>query len=447
MENRRVPITLITGYLGAGKTTLLNHILNNQKGYKCAVIVNDIGSVNIDAELIAKGGVVTDLNDNLVPLQNGCICCNLKVDLMKQIVNLVASNKFDYIVIEASGVCEPVPIVQTITMLEDGAQEYDLPAIVKLDNVVSVVDVSRLAYEFGLGEDLLKEDVGEDDIENLIIQQIEFCNKIVLNKVDMLSKEDLGVVKAIIKKLQPEAEMIETNYGEVDVDKILGTNSFDLDKAINSAGWLKAFEEGKGDEEDDEEAHEHHHHHDEDDECHCHDDGEECHCHDEDDEHCHCHEDGEECHCHEDEEHEHHHHHGEGCTCGHCHKDGHSHTEEYGINTFVYYKRQPLDADKFNKFIHSLPKNVIRCKGLVWLANDNVNGYVFEQSGRNVELFQTGPWLASNDKKVIEDVLKESEEIRKEWDEKCGDRMNKIVFIGKDISKKEIFEALDEMLK
>ena len=223
MQNKIIPVTLLTGYLGAGKTTLLNHVLNNQKGYKVAVIVNDIGEVNIDADLIGKGGVVNQTDDSLVPLQNGCICCTLKVDLMQQIVELANTGKFDYILIEASGICEPIPIAQTITAIAEDAASYGLPQICRLDNVVSVVDASRLATEFGCGSYLEKE-VEEEDIENLIIQQIEFCNVIVLNKIDEITKEELEQVKTVIRKLQPKAEIIETNYGKVDVSKILDTH-------------------------------------------------------------------------------------------------------------------------------------------------------------------------------------------------------------------------------
>ena len=255
-ETKIVPITLLTGYLGAGKTTLINYILNNQEGYKVAVIVNDIGEVNIDSELIAKGGIVQEEDASLVPLQNGCICCTLKVDLMQQIVDIIKTRKFDYILIEASGVCEPLPIAQTITVLSEQTEQYGLPKICRLDNVVTVVDSLRLRDEFGCGDSLVKEDIEDEDIENLLIQQIEFCTKIVLNKVDELSEEELNKVKVIIRKLQPKAEIIETNYGKVETSKILNTNAFDFEEASMSAGWIEELNRDDNEEEEEGETEE-----------------------------------------------------------------------------------------------------------------------------------------------------------------------------------------------
>ena len=395
MQNKIIPVTLLTGYLGAGKTTLLNHVLNNQKGYKVAVIVNDIGEVNIDADLIGKGGVVNQTDDSLVPLQNGCICCTLKVDLMQQIVELANTGKFDYILIEASGICEPIPIAQTITAIAEDAASYGLPQICRLDNVVSVVDASRLATEFGCGSYLEKE-VEEEDIENLIIQQIEFCNVIVLNKVDEITKEELEQVKTVIRKLQPKAEIIETNYGKVDVSKILDTRSFNLDEVASSAGWIQELEA-------DEEFEEEHEHNENDD--------------------------------HDEEEHHHHHHNHE-----------HGETEEYGISSFVYYRREPFDRSRFEDFANNFPKSVIRCKGLLWFSNEPSIGYVFEQAGKLVQAFESGEWIASAPKYEQVKLLKENPDIAKDWDQKYGDRMIKLVFIGKNMDKQEIFEKLDKCL-
>ena len=422
---KEIPITLLTGYLGAGKTTLLNYVLGNQQGYKVAVIVNDIGEVNVDANLIAKGGVVSGKDDSLVPLQNGCICCTLKEDLMKQIAELAASGKFDYILIEASGICEPVPIVQTIEVLSDATKRYNLPTTVRLDNVVSVVDALRLVDEFGSGRGLLKEKIDEEDIENLIIQQIEFCTKVIINKAGDVSKEELSEVEAVISALQPDAEIIEANYGKVDLSKILNTNSFDFEKASMSAAWVKELNAQNEDDEDDDE---HEHHHDEED-----DDHDE----DEHDEHEHHHENEDD----EDEDHKghhhshHHHHHGEGEVL------------EYGIDTFVYTRRSPFNKQKFANFVNKFPREVIRCKGVVWYSNDDENMHMFEQAGRQMNSFNAGPWVASLPKDEQEMILLENADIRADWRDDVGDRIIKLVFIGKNMNKKRIVENLDNCLE
>lgn len=376
MSEKIVPITLLTGYLGAGKTTLINHVLNNQEGFKVAVIVNDIGEVNIDADLIGKGGIVKEKDSSLVPLSNGCICCTLKVDLMQQIVDLIKTGKFDYILIEASGVCEPLPIAQTITVLSEQTADYGLPKICRLDNVVTVVDTLRLRDEFDCGDNLVKEEIDEEDIENLLIQQIEFCNKIILNKVDDLSEEELNKVKAIIKKLQPKAEIIETNYGKVDVNKILNTNSFDFEEASMSAGWIEEL--NRDDNEEDEIEGE---------------------------------------------------------------------TEEYGIGTFAYYRRAPFDKEKFDKFATNLPSNIIRCKGVLWFEDEPESSYVFEQSGKQVQAFCAGEWVASFSEEDQKKIIAQNPEILRDWDPKYGDRVIKLVFIGQNMDKEKIIADLDACLK
>ena len=415
-EFKLVPITVLAGYLGAGKTTLINHVLNNQKGYKVAVIVNDIGEVNIDADLIGKGGIVKEEDSSLVPLQNGCICCTLKTDLMQQIVDIINTRKFDYILIEASGVCEPLPIAQTITVLSEQSEQYGLPKICKLDNMVTVVDALRLRDEFGCGENLVKDEIDDEDIENLLIQQIEFCNKIVLNKVDELKEDELNKVKAIIKILQPKAEIIETNYGKVDVSKILGTNSFDFEEASMSAGWIEELNRTDNENED----------------IHEHDDEKE----NDEDSHETEHSDKHNNENNHESKHNSEHH--------HVHNHEHGETEEYGIGTFVYYKRKPFNRIRFEKFLNSFPKNVIRCKGVLWFSDEPNASYILEQAGKQIQAYQVGEWIASFPKDEQDQIILNNPNVINDWDEEYGDRVIKLVFIGKDLDKREITKLLNE---
>lgn len=436
-DYKEIPVLLLTGYLGSGKTTLLNRILNNRKGIKFAVIVNDIGEVNIDADLIEKGGIVGQKEDSLVALQNGCICCTLKMDLVEQLADITRQDKFDYIVIEASGICEPGPIAQTICNIPSLVTEEvigdTLPAV---DCIVTVVDALRMKDEFQCGHGLMRQNLDEEDIENLVIQQIEFCNKILLNKASEVSPEELGRIRQIIKTIQPKAEIIECDYCDVDFDKILHTCEFDFDSVATSATWIQEIE-GEAHHDEEEEEHEHHHHHHDEDEHHEH----HHHHHDDDDDD----DDDEECEiCHE------HHHHGEECSCGHHHHnhhDGEGEAEEYGIGTYVYYARKPMNIGMFDDFVaRKWPKNIIRAKGICYFADERDICYVFEQAGRQVNLRNAGQWYATMPVWELKQMLDNDEKLRKDWDITYGDRMQKLVFIGQKLDKAAIKAALDACL-
>ncbi len=438
MKNfKTIPITLVTGYLGSGKTTLLNHILTNTKGYKCAVIVNDIGEVNIDADLIEKGGIVNKREESLVALQNGCICCTLRQDLIEQIHDIVKQRKFDHIIIEASGICEPIPIAQTLNFLTESFKQNNMPIYCKLDAVVSVVDTLRMVQEFGCGDELVKKNIDEEDIENLVIQQIEFCDILIMNKVGEVKAEELSRVKKIVKNLQPKAKLIETDFSRVEMRDILDTNLFDMENALTSAGWYqqidKDIDEIEKENTKHEHHHEHHHEHDEHRECEeCNHEHHDCDC--KEDEHGHKHH---EKHC------KHHHHHHEHC---HCHNHEHGETEEYGIGTFVYFRRKPFDRLKFEDFVsRDFGKQIIRTKGLVYFSDDTKMSFIYEQAGKQKMLTENGPWYATYPKQQVQQLLQMDEKFRKDWDETYGDRMIKLVFIGQKIDKKKIIEELDKI--
>ena len=418
MNNKEVPVLLLTGYLGSGKTTLLNKILANKKGIKFAVIVNDIGEVNIDAALIEKGGVVGQKDDSLVSLQNGCICCTLKMDLVEQLKEIVDMKRFDYIVIEASGICEPAPIAQTICSIPSLGPQYIKNGILRLDSIVTVVDALRMKDEFANGSDLMKPNLDEEDLASLVIQQMEFCNIILLNKAAEVEPKELEHLKQIIRAIQPKAEIFECNYGDVDLDLIVNTHKFDWQTVATSAGWIQEIEsERNGGEEHEEEEHEHHHH-DED-----------------DDEHEHHH--------HGDHEHGHHHHHDHD----HDHEGGE--VEEYGIGTFVYYRRKAFDLTLFDEFVaRKWPRDVVRAKGICYFADEPDMCYVFEQAGQQKTVKQAGQWLATMPADQLAELRKNNPQLEKEWDDEYGDRMIKIVFIGQHIKeqKNAIIQELDKCL-
>ena len=370
----QIPTLLLTGYLGSGKTTLVNRILNNRKGIKFAVIVNDLGEVNIDADLIEKGGVVGQGDDSLMALQNGCICCTLKMDLVKQLSELTSMRKFDYIVIEASGICEPEPIAQTLCTYPRMGYEFYKDGFARLDCIVTVVDALRLQDEFACGENLVGKSLKEDDLESLVIQQIEFCNVILLNKASEVSDSERGRIKQIIRALQPKAEIIECDYCDIDLDKILNTRMFDFDDVATSATWIREVEG-----------------------------------------HDHDHEEGE--------------------------------AEEYGIGTFVYFRRRPFNLARFDEFVaRKMPRNVIRAKGICWFKNEDEVCYIFEQAGKQVQLRNAGAWFATMPERDLREMMAQDEGLRRDWDETYGDRMQKLVFIGQHMDQEALTKALDECL-
>ena len=411
---KEIPVLLLTGYLGSGKTTLLNRILTNKQGIRFAVVVNDIGEVNIDADLIQKGGIVNQQDDSLVALQNGCICCTLKMDLVQQLQDLIAMQRFDYIVIEASGICEPAPIAQTICSIPSMAPEVTRHGVPRLDCIVTVVDALRMRDEFGSGLDLTRQNIDEDDIENLVIQQIEFCNIVLLNKAAEVESDELGRIRQIVRTLQPQADIIDCNYGDVDLDRIVNTHLFDFERVATSATWIKEVEAPLHDDDDDhpsheeaeeEEAHEHHHHHD-------------------DDAHSHHH------------HHEHHHHHDEG------------EAEEYGIGTYVYYARRPFNLGLFDEFVaRKWPKGILRAKGICYFHDEQDKCYVFEQAGKQVSIRDAGLWYATMPKDELQQLMERNPGLRRDWDDEYGDRMQKLVFIGQHLDNERIARLLDFCLE
>ena len=410
MKAKEIPILLLTGYLGSGKTTLVNHILANKRGIKFAVIVNDIGEVNIDADLIQKGGIVNKKDDSLVALQNGCICCTLKADLIEQVFELMKMERFDYIVIEASGICEPEPIAQTICSIPRLGGAYTKYGICRLDCIVTVVDALRMQSEFACGNDLTRKHIDEEDIENLIIQQIEFCNIILLNKAAEVKAVELERIRQIIRRLQPAAEIIECNYADVDLNRIISTNLFNFERVATSAGWIREIERQATEEEENEAKHPGHRH--------------------EEEHHHHGHDE-------EEDGHGHHHHHAEG-----------GEVEEYGIGTFVYYRRPAFDIHKLDHFIATKwPKNVIRTKGVCYFSHNRDMSYLFEQAGTQKQLKEAGLWYATAPEEDLIRLMQQEPGLMRDWDEKYGDRMIKLVFIGQHLDKEELTRELDACLE
>lgn len=415
MEMKVTPVLLLTGYLGSGKTTLLNRILANEKGIRFAVIVNDIGEVNIDADLIEKGGIVGEGDDSLVPLQNGCICCTLKMDLVQQLSDLVSQQRFDYIVIEASGICEPAPIAQTISVYPQMYPNLAIKGVAKLDAIVTVCDALRLRDEFAEGNDLVRQDIGEDDLASLVIQQVEFCNKILLNKASMVTPDELARITAILHEIQPHADIVPCDFCDIDLNTLINTRTFNFDKVATSARWIEAVEgeefDDHDDDHDDHDEDEHHHEHDHDD----HDD-------DHDGHHCH------------------HRHHG-------LENEESGEALEYGISTFVWKRRKPLDMNKFDYIVaKKWPKSVVRCKGLCYFKGEEDFCYVFEQAGKQVQMRNAGQWYATMPADELEKFKQQNPAILRDWDDQYGDRMQKLVFIGQHMDREQIEKDLDYCL-
>lgn len=414
MEKKETPVLLLTGYLGSGKTTLVNRMLSNRRGIRFAVIVNDIGEVNIDADLIARDGIVGQQDDSLVALQNGCICCTLKMDLVQQLVDLMEGDRFDYIVIEASGICEPEPIAQTICSIPTMGPQINRFGSPRLDCIVTVVDALRLQSEFGAGAALTATNIDEEDIENLIVQQIEFCNIVVINKISEVSEEERGKIKATVRALQPRAKIIEADYADIDFKEILDTRLFNFEKVATSATWIREIEKPLSEIEKEDDDHHHHHEH----------------------EHEHGHEGHDD---HDEHEHGHHHHH------HHDHDEGEA--EEYGIGTFVYYRRRPLSLNKFDYFVaKQWPSSVIRTKGICYFSENTDMSYLFEQAGVQKKLTECGQWYATAPEEELARLMASEPGLMRDWDDRYGDRMQKLVFIGRGMDREEITRLLDDCL-